>query len=176
MAKVTHITTESPSEEITARKPSYGTNLMPFEEFERTFDRFLEGFGFGPRGWLRPFRPEIPKWGELGGFEGRLPRVDMIDRDKEILVRAELPGVDKKDLDISLTDNTLTIHANMRHEKDEEHGEYRRAEIRRGEFQRTMTLPAEVKGDQAKAKVENGMLELTLPKAEAAKRRTIKVD
>ncbi len=176
MAKVTHITTESPSKGITERKPNYGTSLTPFEEFERMFDRLFEGFGFGPRGWMRPFRPEFPEWSEIGGFEARLPRVDMIDREKDILVRAELPGVVKKDLDISLADNTLTIHANMGHEKEEEHGEYRRAEIRRGEFRRTMTLPAEVKADQAKAKFENGMLELTLPKVEAAKRRTIKVE
>ena len=176
MSKVTHITTESPSKEITERRSTYGTRFTPFDEIERIFDRFFEGFGFTPRGWIGPFRSEFPEWGEFGGFEIRPPRVDMIDREKEILVRAELPGVEKKDLDISLADDVLTIHANMRHEKEEAHGEYRRAEIHRGEFQRSVALPVAVKGDQAKAKFENGMLELTLPKVEAARRRTIKVE
>ena len=138
MSKVHHIVKETPSQGIVERKPSYGM-LTPFEEMERMFDRFFEGFGFGPRR-LRPFHWDMPRWGELAGeLEPRFPRVDMIDRDSDILVRAELPGVEKKDLDVSMSDNTLTIHGTTHFEEKEERGEYQRGESRHGEFHRTLS-------------------------------------
>lgn len=175
MSKVHHITRETPSKGAVERRPSFGT-LMPFEEMERMFDRFFEGFGFGPRR-LRPFHWDVPSRGEFGGeMEPRFPRVDMIDRDNDILVRAELPGVEKKDLDVSMSDNMLTIHGATHFEEKEARGEYQRGEIRHGEFHRTLSLPVEVDGEKVKAKFENGILELTLSKLETAKRRTIKVE
>ncbi len=148
----------------TSRTPS------PFEEMDRLFESFF------PRSWLRPMRWEWPAMGELTApFEGRLPKVDVVDRDSDILVRAELPGVDKKDLDISITDNTVTIHATTSSEREEEKGEYYRREISRGTFSRTVALPAEVNADGAKASFKDGILELTVPKVEKAKRRRIEV-
>ncbi|MFQ5487930.1 MAG: Hsp20/alpha crystallin family protein [Gammaproteobacteria bacterium] len=142
----------------------------PFEEMDRLFESFF------PRNWLRPMRWEWPAAGELAApFEGRLPKVDVVDRDSDILVRAELPGVDKKDLDISITDNTVTIHATTSREAEEEKGEYYRREITRGSFSRTVALPAEVDADAAKASFKDGILELTVPKVEKAKRRRIEV-
>lgn len=145
--------------------------MSPFEEVDRLFE------GHFPSGWMRPFHWPRPSWGELSApFEGKMPKVDVIERDNEIVVKAELPGVDKKDLDISVTKNTVTIQGSTSHEEKEEKGDVYRCEISRGSYSRTLTLPAEVNEEKAKAKFKDGILELTLPKVEKAKRRTIKVE
>jgi HSP20 family protein len=108
--------------------------------------------------------------------ELRMPKVDVVDRDEDVLVRAELPGVEKKDLEISTSDTSVTIKATTRHEEKEEKGDYYRCEITRGSFARTVSLPAQVQSDKAKANLKDGVLELTLPKVEKSKRRTIAVD
>ena len=174
MSKVANI--ERQGTEVAAREPAHRVPraLTPFDEMDRVFDRLLEGFG--PR-WMRPLGWEWPWTAEgEGGLEYRMPRVDVIDRDEAVVVRAELPGVEKKDLDVSMTERTLTIKATTHRESEEEKGEYQRRETLRGEFLRTVTLPAEVNGEKAKAVFKDGMLELTLPKLEVAKRRTITVE
>lgn len=145
-----------------------------FEEFERYMDRFFDDF-MAPRGWLHPMRWQQPLWDRLTSHEPRMPKVDMIDRDKEVVIRAEIPGVERKDLDISVTDNTVTIKGSSRHEHKEEEGDYYRCEIAHGTFARTLALPGEVDADQAKASFENGVLELTLPKLKSAHRRKIEI-
>ncbi|MBI3775284.1 MAG: Hsp20/alpha crystallin family protein [Gammaproteobacteria bacterium] len=142
----------------------------PFTEIERIFE------GFFPRGRSRPSRWDLLNWPGTAELAAKSPRVDVIERDAEVLVRAELPGVEKDKLDISLTDDTVTIKATTGHEEKEEKGDYYRCEISRGEFVRTLTLPAAVNTDKAKASFKNGILELTLPKMEQAKRRNIKVE
>ncbi len=145
--------------------------LSPFEEMERMIESFM------PRGWLRPFRWEQPSWGELARpFEGRIPNVDVIDRDDEVVVRAELPGIKKDDLEVSVTDNSVTIKGETKHEEKEEKGNYYRCEISSGTFARTVALPDNVSSSDATAKFENGVLELKLPKVEKTKRRTLKID
>jgi len=144
--------------------------LSPFEEMDRLFE------GYFPRSWMHPFHWERPSWGELAApFEGKMPRVDIVDHDDELVVKAELPGVDKKDLDISVTENSVTIKGSTSHEEKEEKGDYYRCEISSGAYSRTLTLPSEVEADKAKAKFKDGVLELTLPKLKKAKRHTIKV-
>jgi HSP20 family protein len=144
--------------------------LNPFEEMERLFGSFY------PRGWLRPFQQEWPAWGEMDAFGGKTPSADLIDRDDEIIVKAELPGVDKKDLDVSVTKNTVSIKGSTSHEEKEEKGDYYRSEISRGEYARTLALPAEVDEENVKATFKNGILELKLPKLKQSKRKTVKVD
>ena len=144
--------------------------LSPFEEMER----FFQG-GF-PRNWLRSRHWEWPDWaGKIAPFEGKIPSVDVIERDGEVVVKAELPGVDKKDLDISVTNNSVTLKSKTSHEEKEEKGDYYRCEISRGEYSRTLSLPAEVDESKAKAKFKDGILELTLPKKEKAKRTKVEV-
>jgi HSP20 family protein len=128
---------------------------------------------FPGRGWMRPLSFEWPAWPELP--ELRMPKVDVIDRDDDVLVRAELPGVEKKDLEISTTDTSVTIKATTAHEEKEEKGDYYRCEISRGMFSRTVALPAQVHSDKAKASLKDGVLELTLPKVEKSKRRKIEI-
>lgn len=144
--------------------------LSPFEEIDRIFDRF-----FG-RGWLRPWRFEWPAFPEISLPEVRVPNVDVIDRENEVVVRAELPGIDKKDLDVTVSEDSVTIKGESRREEKEEKGDYYRREISYGAFSRTIALPASVDGAKAKASFKDGILELTLPKVEPAKRHTVKVE
>lgn len=142
--------------------------LVPFEDIDRWMDRmFDEVWG---RGWMRPMR-----W-ERALTELAAPHVDIVDRDEDVLVRAEVPGVKKEDLEVTISGNLLTIKGEAKREEKEEKGDYYRAETVHGEFSRTLTLPATVDESKAKAALKDGVLELTLPKTEQAKRRTIKID
>ena len=144
--------------------------LSPFEEMDRLFEDYFS------RGWMRPFRWEWPSLGELAKpFEGKMPKVDVIERDDEVIVKAELPGVDKKDLDVSVTENSVTIKGTTSHEEKEEKGDYYRCEISRGAYARTVALPSYVDADKAKANFKDGVLELKLPKVEKSKRRSIEI-
>lgn len=108
-------------------------------------------------------------------FEGT-PKVDVIDRDEEVVIHAELPGVNREDLDVSMTDDTVTIKCTSAHEEKEEKGDFYRREMSRGEFSRTVTLPCEVDDSKAKATFKDWIMELILPKVEPTKRRSIKVE
>ncbi|NIR30476.1 MAG: Hsp20/alpha crystallin family protein [Gammaproteobacteria bacterium] len=144
--------------------------LKPFEEMDRLFESFF------PRGWLRPFHWERPWFREVAGMmEGLRPTVDVVDRDEDILVRAEIPGVKKEDLDVSVSDGTVTIKGTTSREEKEERGEYFRQEISRGAFSRTVGLPGDVQGDKAKASFSDGVLELILPKVVKSKRRRVEI-
>jgi HSP20 family protein len=109
-------------------------------------------------------------------WEGRLPKLDVIDRDNEVVVKAEVPGVKKEDLEISVTGDLFTIKGQTRREEKEEKGDYYRSEVSQGSFSRTVTLPATVDEAGAKAQLKDGMLEVTLPKTEKSKKRAIKID
>ena len=159
------------SEGPETRKATPVHALSPFEEMERMFGGML------PRARIRPSQWEWPSWTEMSSLvQEKLPRMDIIERDNEVIVRAEVAGVDKKDLDISVTDHTVTIKGCTKEEHKEEKGDYFRSEISRGSFSRTSTLPCDVDGDKAKAKFSDGVLELTIPKLEVSKRHTIKVE
>jgi HSP20 family protein len=138
--------------------------LSPLEEMERMFES----------GWMRPWSWKWP--GRLAApFEGRMPSVDVIDRDEEVLVRAELPGVEKKDLDVAMSDNAITIKGTSSREEKEEKGEYYRHEISRGTFSRTVTLPAQIDSEKARAEFKDGILEIHLPKRERSKRHHLSI-
>jgi HSP20 family protein len=141
--------------------------LSPFEGFDRMFDDFLG------RGWMRPFRRD---WLAFPEIDITMPKVDVIDRDEEVVVRAEVPAVKKEDIEVSISGNMVTIKGETKKEEKEEKGDYYRSEISRGSFSRMVSLPADVDESKAKASLKDGVLELTLPKVEKAKRRTIKVD
>jgi HSP20 family protein len=159
---------ETKGQEI--QKVTPARTLSPFDEMDRIFDQFFR------RGWMRPWRAEWPAFPEIALPEMRVLKVDVVDRENEVLVKAEVPGVDKKDIDISVGEDTVTIKGETRHEEKEERGDYYRCEISRGAFSRTVALPAVVDGARAKASFKDGMLELVIPKTERAKRHTIRVD
>jgi HSP20 family protein len=144
--------------------------LTPYEEMDRLFDRFLS------RTWLSPFRFEWPEKSLLGtSHETRIPNLNIIDRDDEIEIQCETPGVDKKDLEVTMTDNTVTIKGKTRKEEKEEKGDFFRREISSGSFCRTVSLPCDVDSEKTKSSFRDGMLVLTAPKTKAVKRHTIKL-
>ena len=147
------------------------TTLSDIErEVERAFERFFS------RSWLPSLR-ELP--GNLPLFreslEGRMPKVDVLDRDDELVIEAELPGVKKSDIDVSLSGDSITIKASTYRKEEEEKGEYQRREISRGLFSRTVTLPATIDPDRATATFEDGLLKVTLPKTDGAKRQSVPI-
>ena len=104
------------------------------------------------------------------------PKIDVVDRNKEIFVKAELPGFDKDDLDISISNNQLVIKAKTCKEEKEEEGDYLKQEIRKSEIYRSVLLPAEVDDAKIKTSFKNGLLKLTIPKHEKAQRKQIKIE
>jgi HSP20 family protein len=167
------ISTAEKGKEI--QKPVPARALSPFDEMDRLMERMFEGFM--PRGWMRPWQREWPLWSRLPApFEGRMPTVDVIDRENEVVVRAEVPGVEKKDLDVSVAEDTVTIKATTRREEKEEKGDYHRREIVSGSFARTVSLPVVVDATKARASFKDGVLELTLPKIEKARKRKVDIE
>jgi HSP20 family protein len=142
--------------------------LSPFEEMDHMFEDFF------PRRWMQPFRWEMPHWPEL--TELKMPKVDVIDHDTEVVVKAELPGVQKDDINVSVTDSSVTIKGSTSHEEKEEKGNYYRREISRGSFSRTVALPSDVDADKAKANFTDGILVLTIPKVEKSHRKSVTVE
>lgn len=133
--------------------------------FGNDFDRVFEGF-------FRPMR-----WVEEATSENFVPAMDIKERENEYVVRTDLPGVRKEDINITLENGVLTITAERRDEEMEKDGE---REIRReacyGRYARSLRLGTQIDEKGVKAKHRDGVLELTLPKAEQVKPRKISVD
>ena len=150
--------------------------LSPFEVMERRLEQMERMFeNFFPTPWGRGLG--FPSsWSSKSLWADQwLPKADIIDREDAVVVRAELPGVEKDDVEVSVTENTVTVKGETKKEEKEEKGDYYSSETRRGSFLRTFSLPCEVDGSKAKANFKNGMLELTLPKVAKSKRHSIKV-
>jgi HSP20 family protein len=150
--------------------------LTPWEELDRMreeMDRWMGSFfpGRMMRRWGWPSMAEMTK-----PLEDISPKVNVIDKDEYLLVRAEIPGVEKKDLDIDVTENMVSIRGSRKHEEEEEKGEYYRREISSGAFARSIPLPTEVDPDQVKANFKDGVLQIRLPKTTMTKRRRIEVE
>jgi HSP20 family protein len=103
------------------------------------------------------------------------PSIDVIDRDDEVLVRAEVPGYKKEDIEVLVSDSSLTIKGETKTEEKEQKGDYYRCEISHGTFSRTIDLPVAVDESKAKASMKDGMLELALPKLQKSKRHSITI-
>lgn len=157
---------ETQVEKVTPKKaPS------SFDDIEQMFNEFFS------RGWMSPLRFTHPSWSHLPApFEGRTPHVDVVERDNEIFVKAELPGVEKGDLELTMTDNSVTIKGSTKAEEKEEKENYHRCEISQGSFSRTVPLPGDVNTEKAKARFNNGVLKLTIPKVKKSKHKNIKVE
>lgn len=101
--------------------------------------------------------------------------LDMAQTDEDVIIKASVPGVDPDDLNIAVTGDTLTIRGEVKEDKEIEEADYQIKERRIGSFARSVLLPSAVVADKAKAEFENGVLKLTLPKAEEVKPKTITV-
>jgi HSP20 family protein len=120
-------------------------------------------------GLMRPWR--------LVGWEngGTYVPLDIYETDEELVVKASLPGIKPEDVDVSIHGDTLSIKGEFKAEEETKKSSYHRQERRFGSFHRAFTLPTEIDSDKAGAVFEHGVLTLTMPKAEAARPRTIKV-
>ena len=139
----------------------------PFNEMVSLRDavnRLFEDSFIRPDAWPMPF----------DGGSLSVP-TDMIETKDNVIVKVSAPGVKPEDIDISVVGDTLTIKGETKSEEQSEEGSYIRKERRFGAFQRTLSLPASVASDRARAEFENGVLTLTLPKAEEAKPKSIRV-
>ena len=169
MSTQTEVPVTTKGKEVQQAAP--GRMLTPLDEMDRMFNRLMGG------SWLRPFSWDRPLWRDMmAPLKWDLPRMDVIDRDQDILVRAEVPGVDKKDLEVSLADNMLTVKGSVSREEKEEKGDYYRCETSQGEFSRSVSIPGKIDASKISATLKDGMLEIVLPKAEASKRHSIKVE
>ncbi len=138
--------------------------------WERDMDRMMDEF-FGRR--TRPWWPS--RWFGSEEFEVTAPAVDVFEDKGEIVVKAEIPGMDKDNIEVNLADSTLTIKGEKKKEEEVKKENYYRSERSYGSFVRTLPLPAEVKADKVKASFKNGVLEVRLPKTEEAKAKEVKV-
>lgn len=103
------------------------------------------------------------------------PAVDIAEQDEEYVVKVELPGVSKDEVKIVVQENMLTIRGEKKQEKESKGSNYHRAERSYGAFQRSFALPSTVKGEKIEATFKDGVLSVSLPKAEEAKQREIEV-
>jgi HSP20 family protein len=131
------------------------------DEMNRLFDNFFTG------------------WPERRGalLEGEwAPSIDVAETAEEVTVTAELPGVAQDDVDITITDNVLTLKGEKKEEKEIKKKNYHRIERSYGIFQRSVNLPTSVQADKAKATYKDGVLHIAIPKVEEAKPKQIKID
>jgi len=137
--------------------------LRDFESMRRDMDRFWDSFFEGGR---RKRSEEAGEW---------LPSLDVSETKNDLVVKAELPGIDPKDIDISLNEGILTIKGERKQEKEEKEENYHLIERSYGSFTRSFRLPREVKSEKISASYKDGVLKVTLPKSEEAKKKEIKI-
>lgn len=144
------------------RRPKFMMR-SPFRELSRLEREMEDAFGRLPAG-------------RLGDWErGWTPAVDMVDHDDEIVLRADLPGLDEKDIEVRVHDHVLTIQGERKEETEEKKEDYYYSERSYGAFARTLSLPAGVEADKVKATFKKGVLEVHLPKAKEAKAKKIEI-
>lgn len=144
--------------ELMPWKP-FRKEMEPFRrEMERLWDRF-----FGETWLSRPFA------------EAWQPSADIIETETGIVVKADLPGLDASDIDVSISEDVLTIKGEKRKEEEKTGERYHSVERYYGSFQRSFRLPSSVQMDKAEATFEKGVLTISLPKTEEARKKEIKV-
>lgn len=149
--------------ELTTWKPFKELEAFrDFEKMRRNTDRFWDSFL--ERGVWR--MDDDGEW---------FPSVDVSETKNEIVLRAEVPGLDTKDIDISLSDGLLTIRGEKKQEREDKEEDYHVVERSYGTFTRSIRLPKEVQSDKISASYKNGILKVTLPKSEEAKKKEIKI-
>ncbi len=139
--------------------------IVPRDPFHGFFDRVFENFT-GDSDFVAD--------SEAGGRTW-LPAVDIYENDEAFVATADLPGLKKDDIDVSIEDNVLTVSGERKFEKADDSGTFRRVERSYGTFRRSFTLPRGVDSGKVVARFEDGVLTLTMPKSELAKSRKISV-
>ena len=145
------------------------------DDVDRAFQSAFRGWpGFGSLSEWDPFKDMEPMFGRLASR--RLPHTDVEESGKSYVVSMELAGVGEEDLDLTITENMMTVKGEKKSEREEKEKDYHLTERSYGRFERSFRLPDEVNADKAKAEFKNGVLKVTLPKRPAAKKKTRKID
>ncbi|MGO9086980.1 MAG: Hsp20/alpha crystallin family protein [Candidatus Sulfotelmatobacter sp.] len=142
------------------------TRWEPFREFSTLQDRIN-----------RVFRESYSESGRDESLTTSTfaPAVDVYEDEHQVTLKIEVPGIDEKDIDVQVENNTLTVHGERKIEKEEKEENYRRVERQYGSFTRTFTLPQTVDTENISANYDKGVLQITLPKKAEAKPKQIKV-
>ena len=140
-------------------------------EMDRLFDRFGSGFGFPS---LRRMFDTEPAW--RSSFSFSTPAIDMSEDEKAYKISAELPGIDAKDIDVSVTGDMLVLKGEKRQEKEEKDQNYHFSERSYGSFQRAFELPASIERNKMATDFSKGVLTITLPKTTEAQRPAKKIE
>lgn len=141
------------------------TSIVPSRRRPHELDVF-QGF----EDWSKRALGDFRMFERIGDYGLEIePRIDIGEDEKTITIKAEMPGLDAKDLDISLENEYLTIKGEKKEEKEEKNIHFHLVERHYGSFSRTLRLPAEVKADKIDATYKNGILRVVLPKVKESK-------
>ncbi len=143
------------------------TRFEPFRDFSTLQDRIN-----------RVFRDSYPGQGQDESLSTSTfaPAVDVYEDEHQVTLKIEVPGIDEKDIDVRVENNTLTVHGERKIDKEEKEENYRRVERQYGSFTRTFTLPTTVDTEKVSANYDKGVLKVALPKKAEAKPKQIKVN
>ncbi len=136
--------------------------LRELLDVRNNFDRIVESI----------FKPGVA----FGEAYANVPAVDVYEDKNNVFVKAEIPGLKKEDMDVSLTDDILTLSSTKSETREEKKENFYRKEIREGSFSRSLEIPCEIDRDRITASYSNGVLEVILPKTPEAKKKTLKVN
>ena len=142
------------------------TRWDPFRELSIMQERMNRIFDDAGRGWRGDEPSSTTTWS---------PAVDIYETESEIMVQAELPGVDRKDITLNLEKNVLTLKGERRFEKETKQENYHRIERAYGGFSRSFSIPTTVDEDKIRADYKDGVLRVSLPKKEQAKPKQIQI-
>jgi HSP20 family protein len=142
-------------------------------EMDRLFDRFAGGFGFPS---LRRMFDMEPAGRPASSFIFSVPAIDMSEDEKAYKISAELPGLDAKDVDVSVSGDMLVLKGEKRQEREEKDKNYYLSERAFGSFQRSFELPASIDRDKVAADFSKGVLTITLPKTPEAQKQQKKIE
>lgn len=152
-------------EEETKKVPVYGANHArnyPFDRLHYEMNQLVDNFFLG-------FPVSLFPGDVKNSWEGLMrPRVDIAENSKRYTITVEVPGVEEKDIELTLADGTLTVRGEKRYEKEDDDKQYHRVERSYGSFQRVISLPDNANGQEVKAQFKNGVLTITVGKTSEA--------
>ncbi|HMK60806.1 MAG TPA: Hsp20/alpha crystallin family protein [Dissulfurispiraceae bacterium] len=140
--------------------------LKELEDMRRDMDRLFDEF-------TKPTRRRRI-WPKSEGLV--IPNMDMYDRNNDIVVKMELPGVTREDIDLTITKDVLIVKGAVKKDEEVKEEDYFIAERTYGNFTRTITLPFEVENEKAQASINNGVLEIVIPKKEVSRPKEIRIE
>jgi HSP20 family protein len=154
---------------VVTKKPSEIVSRA--DDFEHWMERFMDDM------WRRPF-PSLfgrDRWLPIRPSSIRMPSLDVYEEKDSVVVKAELPGMKKEEVEVNLAGGNLTIKGEKKEEQEVKEDDYYRRERSYGSFLRNVALPCDVKSDEIKASFKDGVLEIRMPKTEEAKKKSISV-